>query len=496
MAQLTNPMGMFNGMTPEEIDIARKQKLVDMLTKQAEQPLEGQMVSGRYVAPSWTQMLAKGLNAYMAGKTEKQAADMQKQFGEKQRTDFMDTAQKYAAALKGTPESNSVSGIAMPNQEAAKSYSQAVDTTGNFNLGAPSPLMPNLSSMAPQNGAPNLAQGGPYADMAHTPNATQINSDALTSVPSFAPVNHTAAVPGSHDAALNIAMQSQSPIWQQYAMKEAMTPDKPVVVGRSLVDPNTGKVVATDSTWAAEQQAARQAKQDELQAKMEDARLSRQERLDAQKELAKMNIDARRDIAAQSSADRRMIAGMVNSQRQQKNVPKLPTSALKLQQEDLDAVGTASSIQSDLGALKNQIDSGQLKLGPVNNLISAGRNMAGISDDNSRNYASFRSTLEKLRNDSLRLNKGVQTEGDAQRAWNELISNINDPQVVSKRMGEIQKINERAANLHRMNIDNIRSNFGVDPLDATGYTDQPAAVGTPAPAGKVKRYNPKTGRIE
>lgn len=431
MAQLTNPMSMFNGMTPEEIDIARKQKLADMLTKQAEQPLEGQMVSGRYVAPSWTQMLAKGLNAYMAGKASNDALDMQKQFGDKQRTDFMDTAQKYAAALKGTPEQSS------PYQ---------ADNPFGEDLG-------NMQTVTP-------------------------------------------AVPGSRDAAMNVAMQSQSPMWQQYAMQQAMKENKPVVVGRSLVDPDTGKVVATDSTWAAEQQAARQAKQDELQAKMEDARLSRQERLDAQKQLAQMNIDARRDIAAQSSADRRMIAGMVASQRQQKNVPKLPTSALKLQQEDLDAVGTASSIQSDLGALKNQIDSGQLKLGPVNNLISAGRNMAGISDDNSRNYASFRSTLEKLRNDSLRLNKGVQTEGDAQRAWNELISNINDPQVVSKRMGEIQKINERAANLHRMNIDNIRSNFGVDPLDATGYTDQPAAVGTPAPAGKVKRYNPKTGRIE
>lgn len=150
MAQLTNPMGMFNGMTPEEIDIARKQKLADMLTKQAEQPLEGQMVSGRYVAPSWTQMLAKGLNAYMAGKTSRDATDMQKQYGKKQRTDFMDTAQKYAAALKGIP----------------------ADTMYDPELGQDIQALP--------------------------------------------------AQPGSRDAAMNVAMKSNSPMWQQLAMQQAM----------------------------------------------------------------------------------------------------------------------------------------------------------------------------------------------------------------------------------------------------------------------------------
>lgn len=217
----------------------------------------------------------------------------------------------------------------------------------------------------------------------------------------------------------------------------------------------SGRQLGVDSTWQAEQQAARVEKAKEAEAALQ----------------------ARREIADQASADRRMIAGMVNARQEQKNTPKLPTSALKMQQEELDAIGTSGSINADLGSLEKQIDAGKLQLGPVNNLLAKGKNLIGASDEASRNLASFQSTLEKLRNDSLRLNKGVQTEGDAQRAWNELVSNINDPKVVKQRLGEIQKINERAANLRRMNVDNIRANFGVDPMDVSAYKNQPAAVG-------------------
>ena len=104
MASMTNPMNAFAGMTPEEIDIARKQRMADMLRGQSEQPVQGQMVSGHYIAPSWTQQLSKVLSAYGAGKMDREAADMQKKYGDQQRTDFTNTAQKYVSALRGTPE--------------------------------------------------------------------------------------------------------------------------------------------------------------------------------------------------------------------------------------------------------------------------------------------------------------------------------------------------------------------------------------------------------
>lgn len=164
----------------------------------------------------------------------------------------------------------------------------------------------------------------------------------------------------------------------------------------------------------------------------------------------------------------------------------MPPAALKLQQEELDAIGAASSIKADMGAAKGMLaprGEGEaakppaLQLGPWQNLISRGQNFAGMSDEGSRNYASFVATLEKARNDSLRLNKGVQTEGDAVRAWNELLSNINDPKVVEQRLGEIEQINARAVNMRKLNVDNIRKNYGLGPLDTAGYENVPAAIG-------------------
>lgn len=159
----------------------------------------------------------------------------------------------------------------------------------------------------------------------------------------------------------------------------------------------------------------------------------------------------------------------------------LPPAALKMQQESLDAIGISSSINADLGGIANQIESKKLAFGPIKNMVGAGLNAAGMSTENSRNFASFKSTLERLRNESLRLNAGVQTDGDAQRAWNELFQNINDTDLVKQRLAEIQNINKRGAELHQLRVDSVRSNYGAGPLDASAYKAQPAAVGAPKP---------------
>jgi hypothetical protein len=160
----------------------------------------------------------------------------------------------------------------------------------------------------------------------------------------------------------------------------------------------------------------------------------------------------------------------------------LPPAALKMQQEALDAIGVAGTITADLASLEKQIDDGKLKFGPVSNLINKGRNLAGVSSEESRNLATFKSSLERLRNESLRLNAGVQTDGDAQRAWNELFENINDTSLVKQRLSEIQRINKRGADLQRLKVDSVRANYGKAPLATEDYASQPAAVGGGMPA--------------
>ena len=390
-AKTAGPM-MSGDWDAQQRQIDYERKLAEQLAGDTDMP-QGRMVGNTFVAPAWTQMLAKALNPMWAKQHRESADTKARTLGDEQMAERTGTMERYAKALAGTPEQV---------------------------------LPPDVF--------------GPAAP----------------------------AVPGDRNAAIAELGKSRDPMLQQAGMAQMLAelaPKKPIVVGRTLMD-ESGRQIGVDSTWQAEQQAAREAKKAEIEAKLADQRTSREEA-----------AALRRELAANASADRRLIAGMVDARREQKNVPKLPTSALKMQQEELDAIGTSSSINADLGAMAQQIESGKLKLGMVDNLAAKAKNFVGASDESSRNLATFQATLEKLRNDSLRLNKGVQTEGDAQRAWNEMLTNINDPKLVKQRLSEIQKINERAANLRGMNVETIRSNFGVEPIDTTPRKNLPAAVG-------------------
>lgn len=147
------------------------------------------------------------------------------------------------------------------------------------------------------------------------------------------------------------------------------------------------------------------------------------------------------------------------------NVRKpLNATAMKIQDEGLTNINTASGIDQNLSAFEGQIQSRQLDLGFGSNLWNKVRNGVGLSNEESRNFASFNTALEKLRNDSLRLNAGVQTEGDAVRAWNELIANLNDPAVVAQRLAEIREINRKAVEFQKARVNQAREDSGADPM--------------------------------
>lgn len=146
----------------------------------------------------------------------------------------------------------------------------------------------------------------------------------------------------------------------------------------------------------------------------------------------------------------------------------LPVGALKMQQEAVDALKAAENTSSLSSKLAQQAISGELNLGPMSNLINRGRNFIGASTPESVNLGLMETDLEKLRNDTLRLNKGVQTEGDAIRAMNEVIQSKNDPQLFASAMGRLNDINNRAAQMQQMQIDQIRQNYRVAPLNVIG----------------------------
>lgn len=183
-----------------------------------------------------------------------------------------------------------------------------------------------------------------------------------------------------------------------------------------------------------------------------------------------------------------------------KGTGRLPAAALNLQSEHLNAIQTASAITGRLDNITRQLDTGALNLGPVSNIIDRARNFAGKSSPQSINFASFRTNLEKLRNDSLRLNKGVQTEGDAQRAWGEIMANLNDEKVVRQRLEEIKGYNRQAQAFHEDSVTQLRADAGLGPIDTSKFRAKPAGTGPAAKAAgrqpTVIRYDAQGNRIK
>jgi hypothetical protein len=181
-------------------------------------------------------------------------------------------------------------------------------------------------------------------------------------------------------------------------------------------------------------------------------------------------------------------------------VDPLPPSMQKNEDSDIEVLQGLQSANAQTDDFINQLSVGpkgeapSLELGPINNAMAVGQNYLGASTPNSRGIANFDAFIEGLRNQILLLHKGVQTEGDAQRALNQILRNRNDQGVVLSRLKMLKMLNERAAKqrLQLINVRRARNGFpAFDPsqvaLPDSGQAAppnpvnvQPAASGTPA----------------
>ena len=106
------------GTAPVIQDISRQRKMAEQLRAQSQEQLNGQMVSGHYVAPSWTQQLAKLVQSGTAGYMDNKANAAEKDYNATK-------AKKLAEFLQGnTPQTThqgttdtSVMPAYMPDQQ-------------------------------------------------------------------------------------------------------------------------------------------------------------------------------------------------------------------------------------------------------------------------------------------------------------------------------------------------------------------------------------------
>jgi len=153
----------------------------------------------------------------------------------------------------------------------------------------------------------------------------------------------------------------------------------------------------------------------------------------------------------------------------------LPVAIQKAEDDDYSAIDGHQVIADQLGGFINQLKTGALNLGLVRNEVAKANTYMGRATAEDRNYNSFVSGMKKMRDDSLALNNGTQTEGDAIRAWEQLFANMNDEGVVMQRLNEIQAVNARAVRFRQQQIDRRRTRNGAEPVFGTAQAATPPA---------------------
>lgn len=158
----------------------------------------------------------------------------------------------------------------------------------------------------------------------------------------------------------------------------------------------------------------------------------------------------------------------------------LPVAVEAKEGENVTAIQTLANQNAALKALHDQLETGKINLSLIGNLAAKARGAVGTGGEEYANLTSLEATLNKMRNDSLLLAKGVQTEGDAQRAWSALFGNLSDEKALKQRLIEIAIMNAANMKLYEQQVQRARANYGREPLDLTGYKTGTAAVGAPA----------------
>jgi hypothetical protein len=120
----------------------------------------------------------------------------------------------------------------------------------------------------------------------------------------------------------------------------------------------------------------------------------------------------------------------------------LPSYLAKDEEADYGTATAATNLASDANNFIGRIKSGEIKFGLKDKASIRTRQAFGSQDPDVLAREDYDKFLKVLTNESLRLNKGTQTEGDAVRAAKELESS-ESPQAAAAAMRRLVEINVR-----------------------------------------------------
>tara|TARA_B100000989_G_scaffold294917_1_gene274905 strand:- start:2650 stop:3822 length:1173 start_codon:yes stop_codon:yes gene_type:complete len=137
--------------------------------------------------------------------------------------------------------------------------------------------------------------------------------------------------------------------------------------------------------------------------------------------------------------------------------------------DDVTQIRELSSLNERLAEVTDDIASGDLEFGLIEDSFNFIRNFTGftLGERGARKVIArnrYERFIQKYVNDSLRLNKGVQTEGDAMRAIRELRA-ARDVRAVQASLASLEAINNRAQEIREARVQDRRALYGMQPFD-------------------------------
>jgi hypothetical protein len=191
-----------------------------------------------------------------------------------------------------------------------------------------------------------------------------------------------------------------------------------------------------------------------------DAELKR-ERMAFEERMRQRDVDLRRELA---------------SMRQSGEKTKLPLPTATDRNRLAVARDTVIQTQGTIDQIdkySKMIEDGDLSFSLLSNLASSGRVAAGVARDTDVNKQDFNRFVLGAANALLLQAKGTQTEGDAQRARDQVVDALakNDNKTVKSALTELRSVIERTRKSAELTIEDFNESFGTSK----------AIPGTPAP---------------
>lgn len=195
-------------------------------------------------------------------------------------------------------------------------------------------------------------------------------------------------------------------------------------------------------------------------------------------------IELAREAGATPDEIKRMVIGREGAAAGAKPVP---VGALKELLAIEDSLGSTKLVADTLARHAAKLQSGELSVTPVNAAGAFVREKLGVASEKDTNLREFKSDITRTVNEWLRMNKGVQTEGDAQREY-KAIMDSNDPVVVARSVQRLAGIMKNTVAIQVRKRDAINRNYG----NSTGApAQQPAQAPAQQPVKRAR--NPQTG---